>query len=357
MCAFVAFAVDMGYMYVARTELQRSADAAAIASAWGLLDDSRFGGDGALAEVEAAARTEAARYTTLNQVCNKIPKVDLNGANNPQGDVVFGRLMDDGNMSTYGNAEKYNAVKVSVRRSQEINGEVPLFFARILGFDSAEVTAEATATFRDGIAGFRPTEKTGNTTLIPFALHVDVWQTFLSGDAGSDDWQVDSETDGVWRGSDGIPELDIYPNATGSAGNFGTLNIGDSNNGTPELSAQMANGISQADLAFHGGQMGLGPCSGDPGISGGIQHGLKDAVGKPRTIALYDTVSSSGSNSVYNIVGFAGIRVVDFWLDGDKPVDEFNYRVTVQPAVVVDDSALSGAGTSYSVYQPVVLAK
>jgi hypothetical protein len=355
--ACVAFAVDLGYVYVARTELQRSADAAAIASAWRLLDDSRFGGDEALARVETAARNAATQYASLNRVCNTAPKVDLNAANHPQGDLVFGRLMTDGSLSTFGNSVRHNAVRVLVRRSHDQNGEVPLFFARFLGFDSAEVTAQATATFRDGIAGFRPTERTGNTTLIPFAMQVDQWAQFVSGDGGDDDWQIDLETDTVWRGSDGIREMTIYPNSTDSSGNFGTLEIGAPDNGTPELNEQIANGISKADLEFHEGEIGLGPWNGDPGISGGIQHGLKEALGKPRTIALYDTVSGGGDNSVYNIVGFAGIRVVDFWLDGTNKKDEIDYRVVVQLAVVVDDAALSGNGTSYTVYQPVVLAQ
>jgi hypothetical protein len=355
--ACMAFSVDLGYVYVARTELQRSADAAAIASAWRLLDDTRFGGDEALARVETAARNAATQYASLNRVCNTPPRVDLNAANHPQGDLVFGRLMADGNMSTYGNSLRHNAVRVLLSRSHEQNGEVPLFFARFLGFDSAEVTAQATATFRDGIAGFRPSERTGNTTLIPFAMQVDAWGQFVSGSGGDDDWLVDPETDGVWRGTDGIREMTIYPNSTGSSGNFGTLEIGDPNNGVPELSSQIASGISKADLDYQGGELALGPCNGDPGISGGIKKGLQEALGKPRSIALYDTTSSGGNNTVYNIVGFAGVRVVDFWLDGSKTSDEQDYRVVVQMAVVIDDSAISGNGTGYGVYQPVVLAK
>jgi hypothetical protein len=118
-------------------------------------------------------------------------------------------------------------------------------------------------------------------------------------------------------------EITIYPHATGSAGNFGTLEIGNSNNSTSELSEQIANGISKADLAYHGGELGLGPCAGDPGISSGIKHGLKEAVGRARSIALYDTVSGSGNQSAFNIVGFAGIRVI-----ADRPSSSCPSRPT-----------------------------
>ena len=73
-------------------------------------------------------------------------------------------------------------------------------------------------------------------------------------------------------------------------------------------------------------------------------------VGQARSVPLYDSVSGGGNNSVYNIVGFAGIRVVYFCLGGQK-------EVVLQPAVVIDDSAFHGNANSYSVYKRVVLAQ
>jgi len=57
------------------------------------------------------------------------------------------------------------------------------------------------------------------------------------------------------------------------------------------------------------------------------------------------------------MVGFAGVRVVDFWLDGKSKGDMENFRVVLQPAIVVDDSAVAGGGLSRSVYQPVILVR
>ena len=45
MLAFVAFAFDMGNIVRVRTELQRSADAAALAGAWQLIDEGLLTGD------------------------------------------------------------------------------------------------------------------------------------------------------------------------------------------------------------------------------------------------------------------------------------------------------------------------
>jgi hypothetical protein len=278
--------------------------------------------------------------------------LDRNADNQPNGNLVFGRLNSNGEMSTFGNLREHNAVFVRIGRTEELNGSLSLFFARCLGFKSADVTAEAVATFRDGISGFRPTSKTGNTSLIPFAVDVDVWGQLMDGKLGTDDWTVDPKANRVTSGGDGTLELNFYPSATGSSGNFGTLEIGDPNNGIGEISSQIVSGISEADLAFEGGEFGVGSCPGDPGVSGGLKHALSQVIGKPCSIALYDSVSGTGNNSVYNIVGFAGIRVVDYWLEDDE-----DDRVVLQPSVIVDDSAIAGSSESYSVYQPVVLAR
>lgn len=357
--ACVAFAVDVGYLCLVRTQSQNSADAAAMAAAWELLDERRNGDDWALEDVASEAREVGFDYATRNKVCGSGPLLDQNTSNHPKGDLVFGRLNSNGQMSTYGNLREHNAVLVRAGRTSALNSPLNLFFARCLGFDTVDVTAEAVATFRDGISGFRATPETGNTTLIPFAVHVDVWRDLMSGKVGTDNFTVDPEANQVAGGSDGILELDIYPSNTGSSGNVGTLQIGDPNNGTPEISNQIANGISEGDLGFQGGEFRVGPCSGDPGISGGIKQGLAQAIGKPCSIALYDSISGGGNNSVYNVVGFAGIRVVDFRLGNDQTesAGEGSHRVVLQPSVVVDDAAIAGDSSSYSVYQPVVLAK
>src|SRR3972149_1458778 len=66
--ALLAFAVDLGYMCMARTELQRSADASAIAAAWDLLaEQDRLSGAG-LSNAVAQARLSAQEYAAGNQV-------------------------------------------------------------------------------------------------------------------------------------------------------------------------------------------------------------------------------------------------------------------------------------------------
>jgi hypothetical protein len=46
-------------------------------------------------------------------------------------------------------------------------------------------------------------------------------------------------------------------------------------------------------------------------------------------------------NAVYTIVGFAGLRVLNYWLDGQTAEEERNHYVIVQPAIVIDRSAIA----------------
>ncbi|HYW79330.1 MAG TPA: pilus assembly protein TadG-related protein, partial [Thermoguttaceae bacterium] len=110
--AILALALDIGYLAVARTELQRSADAAAMASAGTLLDERRLKGEADLQELHAESRDAAQRYSALNDVCRSGPIVQRNEANDPDGDIVFGRFDGGETLSSSGSANLYNAVHV-----------------------------------------------------------------------------------------------------------------------------------------------------------------------------------------------------------------------------------------------------
>ena len=69
MLAFVALGIDIGYIAVARTELQRTADSAAMASAWEMLGQERLLGADQMNAVYSRARAKAAEYAQLNRVC------------------------------------------------------------------------------------------------------------------------------------------------------------------------------------------------------------------------------------------------------------------------------------------------
>ncbi len=116
-------AVDMGYAYVLRGHLQRTADAAALAGVSQLPD-------------ETAARTEALQYADLNMASAD------HGTVLASSDVVTGNW-DAGTRTFTPGGDPINAVRVVTQRSQANGNAAPLFFARILGFDQIDIVTSA----------------------------------------------------------------------------------------------------------------------------------------------------------------------------------------------------------------------
>jgi hypothetical protein len=119
------FALDIGHAYFVQRELQRSADAAALAAALDLPDESNARATAHAYSAEDGAKNEATSVTnartTITLKCLKLQ--------NPK---PFGCKATD-------SPPTYNTVQVR----QDAN--VPTFFARVLGIDSLDVHATATA--------------------------------------------------------------------------------------------------------------------------------------------------------------------------------------------------------------------
>ncbi len=357
---FASLSVDVGYMYNTRAELQRTADAAALAGAVALMNQDRLKSDSALQAIIAASRSQVGSYVGINEVFNETLTVNAS-------DVVVGYLSNPHSATeelATENPGRFNAVRALVRRDDVANGPVDLFFASVMGHDSVEISASAAAAFMDGIRGYRATEPTGNAELLPLALKDTAWINLIN-ESGTvqDNWSYNATTGAVTAGPDGIPELNLYPGSGGTQlppGNFGTVDIGPPNNSTSDLSRQIREGVSPEDLSYFGGSLELGPdgtleLNGDTGLSAAIKDDLESIIGLPRAIPLFSSVSGNGNNSTYTIVGFAGIRILDVRLTGAMS----QKRVIVQPAVVIDDSVLVGQSdqSSYFVYAPLRLVR
>ena len=126
----VAFAIDIGILCLVRTELQRTADSAALAAVFelGTIDSEK-----AMEEATSVAVT----YVELNPALRNQPIIF-----DPQDDVTFGRarINDEGTKAEFtAGTDNPNAVQVTV--SHDVN----FFFARIFGMTSGTVTATAIA--------------------------------------------------------------------------------------------------------------------------------------------------------------------------------------------------------------------
>jgi Flp pilus assembly protein TadG len=359
MITLLAFAVDLGYMNIARTELQRAADAAAMAATWELIDPAVTNSVDLSAEI-SSARQVAVSYAAKNKVTAAAPAVDPNTSNSVNGDIVVGYIADPMSSTSpmvYTDMNIANAIKVKIRKETGMNGKVPYFFARILGLDSMASQASATAALLKNFGGFKIPEGESTLDVLPFALDKQTWDAMLAG-GGNDVWNWNESTDTVSCGSDGVREINLYPQSTGSPGNRGTVDIGPCNNSTADLAQQILNGVTQADLDHIGGELQLSDSgtltlNGDTGISAGVKDELASIIGDPRIIPIFDSVTGPGNNAQYTIVQFAGVRIMEVKLTGSNS----SKRVIIQPCKMIIKGGIpaSGPQTSHFIYSPVWL--
>ena len=122
-----SLSIDALYLYVLKDRLQTTADVAALAAVQDIEDQDQ-------------AKATAIEYATKNM------DTDDHGEVLSLGDVVIGGWDPDTRIFTP-NADPANAVRVTTRREQVNNNPAGLFFARVLGRDEVDLSAQATAAF------------------------------------------------------------------------------------------------------------------------------------------------------------------------------------------------------------------
>jgi len=135
----MAIAIDLGHIFLVRCELQRAADAGALAAARGLIPPGPI--------PPAGITPDCANALAVSQRIVAANTADGGNLTLPDADVIFG-AWDIGSKTFVslgcGNPNQVTAVKVITRKDNAANGPVPLSFSRILGgMTDKELTAEA----------------------------------------------------------------------------------------------------------------------------------------------------------------------------------------------------------------------
>ena len=139
---FVGLAMDAGVVLLAGSQLQVAADAAALAGARWVTED------------QALARRSSFNIAYANKAAGWPVKLDLNGGNSPDGDIVLGRYHRSANEACpappcfFPEDPSPNAVQVRARRTTESPaGQVPLVFGAspVFNVEGVNVTRSATA--------------------------------------------------------------------------------------------------------------------------------------------------------------------------------------------------------------------
>lgn len=336
-----ALTVDVGYMCVARAELQRTADAAALACVSVMQDMADLNANPNPAAVAYVSRTAACQYSALNPCRSVTVVLPRNDANTASGDLVLGHY----NSTTAAfdpDNPKYNSAYVRVRRDSVQNGPVSLFVAPVFGYRSAEMSMDAAAYMETDVKGFQiDADSDATCKLLPFTLQIDLWEARRTN--GIDEFAHDAtyRTVSPWR--DGIFEIDIYPGKV-APGNFGTIDIGAENNATPDISRQIRYGPNAYDLSFFPNNTiqlntdGILTLNGETGISAAIKDDLTAIIGQPRILPLHATMRGNGDTAYFDIVAFVGVTILDVKLTGAMN----SKYVKIQPCYTVDGTAIGG---------------
>ena len=214
--------------------------------------------------------------------------------------------------------------------------------------------------YLNNFKGFRaPSSGSGNLQMLPFALDKETWDEMMAG-GGDDDWNWHEEDKYISSGGDGVREVNLFPQGTGSPGNRGTVDIGAPNNSTRDLARQIVYGITQEDLDYVGGSLefddnGELTLNGDTGISAGMKDELASIKGQPRIIPVFSDVVHPGNNAEYTVVQFAGVRIMDVKLTGSMS----SKRVIIQPATIQVRGGIAGTTEQKTqfIFSPVWLVR
>ena len=307
----LAFSVDYGYLLFVRTNLQRVADQAAIASVRELMPN-QYG----VQDLDAV-RAKAREFVELNLG---------NGFTVLDSEIEIGRYDPD---TIYGDLEILNSgtldtVRITLRRDDMANSSVSLYFARLFGNDDSGVAAISTAVLQ------RARYLAPGASVFPFALEEKAWNKLAQGKSASiyGDGRIEDE------------------NGKNIPGNWGTVDLGPTSNSTHELSTQIMEGLTQNDLDSLNGQNVI-PSSeyidgastlnlnGDTGLSAGLQHAISDVEGSMKVAPIYKNTTGQGGNLSFEIVGWGTIEIVDSGWNGSK-----NSYIEVRRSFTYDQNLL-----------------
>ncbi|MCH7989403.1 MAG: hypothetical protein IID46_09695 [Planctomycetes bacterium] len=358
--AFTAFTIDMGYIALTKTQLQAASDAGAHASGIELIQG--FGPTPMSASSVAQLAKQAATDVSAAHQAGEVDSVYLA----PNRDMRFGNLRWNDVSESWDElwgTTPYNLVEVTLRRDQPLSGNgdgrLPLFFAPVIGHETAKLKVSATIAMIPSV-GFRLRPGSNETlNMLPITMDEETWENLIQFNSGPDNYFYDPETGQVRNASDGVREANLYPDDDNSlpAGNRGTVDFGADNNSTADIERQILYGLNENDLSYFPNneiRLDVTPLdlSGDTGLSAGIKDELATIVGESRIIPIFRSVSNPGNNAVFTIVRFVGVRIMAVRLTGA------NRYVYIQPDSFVDIHAVRGGdGTISVIREDTVFAK
>jgi hypothetical protein len=245
------------------------------------------------------------------------------------------------------------------------NGELPLFFAPVLGHKSAALTASASAIASEGIITSLKTGF-GNSSLLPVAVNQTEWMDFFYNGVNSVYADPNAPSGVAW--------FQIYPGGQGESMD-GLLSVNGSKAASQQnysgttgwiqagpTSSDIASLLGSSDLPLNGSQS---PWASGPGMKSSLLSDFQAIISSQNVhlLPLYDPTSPGtvgGGNGTYEIVHFVPIHVV--FADGSGKAN-MDIAVTSAGAPITDPTAYIssvtplGTSTTAAPYRVMVAAR
>lgn len=297
---FGALAIDVGQIYQERRELQNGADAAVLAAAQDCADPATAATCVTTTLAGNCMVTTAALQSRIDEYANA-------NANDGASSACVADLGPD-------------HITVETETLSGGNGFLTHWLAGVIGTPTSTVTARATA--RWGVFG-------GGTTL-PLTFSVCEWQDMVSFDAAGVPILPSAREVITFHTQTDKSDECIGPAGQDSPGGFGWL--------YPEDDKCQA--LVDADANVDGDTGNDTPSECDS------TH-LESLLGETVLVPIFGSVSGTGSNTVYEIIGFAGF-VIDGYRFTGKPAD-YSRPFPGAPCKS-PDVCISGVFASYTAY-------
>jgi hypothetical protein len=273
----LALAVDVGHIASARNKLQNGADAAALAGAQVLVWSQVDGYDEPTARSRAAAAADR-----LHQ--DNCPGAALA--------LEFGIIDPNGNFIAVDTSQRATAVQAEVARTADCpDGRLDLFFAGIMGMHDTTVSGDAIASLFANVQGAKG--------VMPFAV-----PESRIGPPGT--------------------EITFYPESDIPPGCFGLLNLDGGSTSTKELKSWIEQGGCEVMLTTDSEGVWVHATT---GLRNAIEKPMKDLVGSPVVMIIYDESRLSGSNTEFRITGFLAATLTSVKLTGASDKSSLTCRI------------------------------
>lgn len=339
----IALVLDQLWLSSAQSELQTSANAAALAAAQKLASEELL-----KSEFDSEVWADAVRQTAADVAARNLAVGQpVFVSTEPSKDVRLGRpVIDDlTGQETYIETDFHpSSVIVTAHRDRESGNPVSLFMPYLTAQPYGDVLASSEASISNQIRAVRPLDH-ANIPAWPIAILekdgdvLDDWNTAIETALGHDNFGWDETEKVITEGPDGLPEMVLKTGPNNEPGNVQIVDLGTGFFDTA-LIDQFTDGLNWEHLQEFGSELGFeeGPLSlgAVDDFQGTPIDQLEKKVGQTRIVLLYER---GGNTSSYDHDTIQATRLVSIRLLSIQQLGN-EVEMIVQPTVIATRTAV-----------------